>query len=344
MTLVLSFFAAAAVALALHEISLVLLRRMLDRRGPGQRIVKRGSGMTRLAAVLLGVAVALPVAEFDPAIVEWVRRFLKVGIITLLAWAAFVMINSAADHLARRYRLDVEDNLEARRIHTQLHLFRRIGLIMVVFVGAGAILMSFPTVQAIGFSLFASAGVAGIVLGLAARPVLTNIIAGIQIALTQPIRIDDVVIVEEEWGWIEEITTTYVVVRVWDLRRLIVPLSHFIEKPFQNWTRESASIIGSVTWHVDYMAPVDRMREKLAEFVANNPLWDEMVANLQVVDAEKSTIKVRAIVSSRNSSDAWDLRCEIREKMISWLRAKHPDALPRARASIDIERSRPVIT
>jgi len=195
--------------------------------------------------------------------------------------------------------------------------------------------MTFPTIQHVGVSLFASAGAAGLVLGFAARPILANLIAGIQIALTQPIRLDDGVIIEGEWGWIEEITSTYVVVRIWDLRRLIVPLSFFIEKPFQNWTRESSAIIGAVTWRLDYRAPIDAMRKKLDELLAGNARWDGKVANVQVVETDVSTITVRALMSSANSPAAWDLRCEVREKMLTWLKETHPEALPRLRASVD---------
>jgi small-conductance mechanosensitive channel len=185
-------------------------------------------------------------------------------------------------------------------------------------------------------SLFASAGVAGLVAGLAARPLLSSLIAGVQIAMTQPIRIDDAVVVENEWGWIEEITSTYVVIKLWDWRRLIVPLSYFIEKPFQNWTREGAAIIGSVFLYVDYAAPVERVREKLNEIVKASRLWDGRVVNLQVSDAKDHAIELRALVSARTSPLAWDLRCEVREKLIAFLRDEYPEALPRQRADLDL--------
>jgi small-conductance mechanosensitive channel len=189
-------------------------------------------------------------------------------------------------------------------------------------------------------SLFASAGVAGIVVGLAARPLLSNLIAGLQIAVTQPIRIDDVVIVEGENGTIEEITSTYVVVKIWDLRRMIVPLSYFIEKPFENWTREGAALVGSVYLYVDYGVPVERVREKLQEIVSASKLWDGKVAKVQVTDAKESVIELRATVSARTSSAAWDLRCETREKLIGFLQAEHPEALPRRRNEVVEARAR----
>ena len=182
-------------------------------------------------------------------------------------------------------------------------------------------------------SPFASAGAAGLVLGFAARPVLENLIAGIQIAVTQPIRIDDAVVIEGEWGWIEEITGTYVVIRIWDWRRLIVPLSYFIQKPFTNWTRETASIIGTVFLHADYTLPVDALRGYLTEIVKKMPLWDGKVAVIQVTDATDRTIEIRALVSARTSPEAWDLRCDVRERLVSWIRDTHPDSLPQVRSA-----------
>lgn len=311
--------AAVLIAVLLHTITFALLSRIMEPDGPGILVIRRVRSMTRLASVLLALVVVLPAAEFDPGIAEAVRRFLTIGMALFLGWAAILGINGLAGYVERNHRMDVEDNLSARRVHTQIQILRRISLVVVTLLTVGAILVTFPAVQAYGVSLFASAGLAGIVLGFAARPILTNIIAGVQIALTQPIRIDDVIIVEGEWGWVEEITTTYVVVRIWDLRRLIVPLSHFIEKPFENWTRESAAIIGVVVWHLDYRAPVTRMREKLTDIVKDNPAWDGKVCNLQVVDTATSTMTVRALVSARTSPKAWDLRCEVREAMINWL-------------------------
>ncbi len=195
-------------------------------------------------------------------------------------------------------------------------------------------LLSFDNIKQYGVSLLASAGAAGIVLGFAARPVLANMIAGIQIAISQPIRIDDVVIVEGEWGWIEDIGSTFVTVRLWDWRRMVVPLTWFIENPFQNWTRETAAVIGTVTWHMDYGVPVDRVRAKLEELVDASPRWDRRVVNLQVTEATGHGIELRGLMSARTSPLAWDLRCEIREAMIAWLQAEYPQHLPRWRGEM----------
>jgi small-conductance mechanosensitive channel len=191
--------------------------------------------------------------------------------------------------------------------------------------------MTFEDVRQFGISVFASAKIAGPMVGFAARPLLSSLIAGVQIAMTQPIRIDDAVIVENEWGWIEEITATYVVIELWDWRRLIVPLSHFMEKAFQNWTRETSSITGSVIIHADYFVPTERVREKLTEIVKQSRLWDGAVVNLQVTDADARRIELRAMVSAATSPAAWDLRCEVREKLIAFLQHEYPHALPRLR-------------
>lgn len=325
---------AVLAALAVHAIATAILRRGLRNAAPAATLLRRVKGLTRLALVLLAVFIVLPAVETDPAITEMVRRALSVGLIVALGWAAIIAVSTMSDVIAARHRLDTEDNLRARRMITQVNILRRGAILLTVLVTLAAIMMSFPSLRNYGISLFASAGVASVVIGFAARPVLSNLIAGIQIALTQPIRIDDVVIIDGEWGWIEEITSTYIVVRLWDWRRLIVPLTHFIETPFQNWTRENAAIIGSVFWHVDYTVPVEEMRAKVKEFAAQSELWDGRVANLQVTDTSERTMTVRALVSAKDSPKAWDLRCEIREKMIVWLQQHHPQALPRLRAEI----------
>jgi small-conductance mechanosensitive channel len=208
--------------------------------------------------------------------------------------------------------------------------------VLVVIVTVGAALMTFEPVRQYGVSLFASAGVAGLVAGLAARPVLSNLFAGVQLAMTQPIRIDDAVIVEGEWGTIEEITSTYVVVRIWDLRRLIVPLTYFIEKPFQNWTRESSNLLGAAMIYVDYRAPVEAIRQKLTEIVKASNNWDGRVINLQVTNANENTMELRCLMSASSAGMAFNLRCEVREKMIDFLQKEHPEALPRQRSEVAV--------
>lgn len=262
----------------------------------------------------------------------------RICIVAAIGWAATTVLDALIKRRIARLDLTAEDNLAARKMATRLDVMRRIVVITGAFITLATALTVIPGVRQIGVSLFASAGIAGIAIGIAARPVLSNLIAGLQIAFTQPIRLDDAVVVENEWGWIEEIGLFYVVIKIWDWRRLVVPLSYFIEKPFQNWTRKSASIIGAVTWSLDYRAPVKAMRAKLEDICNATPLWDKDVVNLQVVEADGSTITVRALATATNSPRAWDLRCYIREEMLSWLQEEFPEALPHIRAETTLRR------
>ena len=225
------------------------------------------------------------------------------------------------------YRTDTEDNLLARKHVTQMRILQRIAKTLLAIVTAAAALMTFDSVRQYGVSLFASAGAAGLILGLAARPVLSNLLAGLQIAMTQPIRVEDQVVVEGETGWIETITSTYVVVRLWDLRRIVVPLSYFIEKPFQNWTYEGAEQIGSVLLRVGYTVSVETLRRKFEEIVRQSPLWDGKVARMEVTDITIDAVELRALVSARNPGQTWDLRCEVREKLLEFLQTEAHQAL-----------------
>jgi small-conductance mechanosensitive channel len=206
--------------------------------------------------------------------------------------------------------------------------------VIVVVVALSIMLMTFPTIKHIGMSLLASAGLAGLIVGMAMKSTLSSLIAGIQIAFTQPIRIEDAVVVEGEWGWIEEIGTTYVVVRIWDLRRLVLPLSYFIEHPFQNWTRNSADLLATVFLYVDYAVPVEEVRAELRRIVESTKLWKGEVCVLQVSDATEHTLQLRALMDAHDSSAAWDLRCFVREKLIQFLQEKYPNALPKIRAEL----------
>jgi small-conductance mechanosensitive channel len=230
-----------------------------------------------------------------------------------------------------RYRTDVEDNLLARKHLTQVRILRQAATVLVALITAGFALTTIDAVRQWGVSLLAAGGAAGIVVGLALQPLLTNLIAGIQIAITQPIRLDDAVIVEGEWGWIEEISVAFVVVRLWDWRRMVLPLSYFIQHPFQNWTRESSALIGTVMLYVDFATPVQVLRDKLEAIARASKLWDGKVVNLAVTDLRERTMEVRCLASARNASQTFDLRCEVREKMLAFLAAEHPDSLPRQR-------------
>jgi small-conductance mechanosensitive channel len=259
------------------------------------------------------------------------RHAVTLGIIFAAARLLVTLLCEAERYIKRRQRLDVRDNYHARRVHTQVTVLRRVIVTFVMLVCAALALMTFPRVREVGTSLLASAGIAGLVAGLAARPILENLIAGVQIALTQPINLDDVVVIDGQWGWVEEIRSTYVVVRIWDQRRLVVPLSRIIHESFENWTRRTAELLGTVTLHVDYTVPVEAVRNKLREVVDLTDKWDGRVCVLQVTDANERTLELRALVSAASSADAWDLRVFVREKLVEFLQTEYPRSLPRAR-------------
>jgi len=272
--------------------------------------------------------------------IENSSQFKKIGLILIIiniSWFAIRCVNAIEDILSIRYRIDMEDNLQARKIRTQVALLEKVLIVTILIVGLAGILMTFESIRHLGTSLLASAGVIGIILGFAAQKTISTLFAGIQIAITQPIRIDDVVIVENEWGWIEEITLTYVVVKIWDLRRLVVPINYFIEKPFQNWTRVSADLLGSVFLHVDYQLPVEEVRQELKRVLEDHPLWDGKCCVLQVTDSKEHVMELRALMSAPTSPKAWDLRCDVREKLITFIQKNYPDSLPRLRAEISNE-------
>lgn len=323
---------AVVLALVAHWLAFRLLHRVMDTKvNFAALLLRRARRPLRLAFILMGLIIVLPRVSLPWNWDGVLQHLAMILLIILLGWTVLLLSNLYSERSVSRYRFDTDDNLAARKYVTQVRVLRRAVNIVVVIFTVAAVLLTFEGVQRYGVSLFASAGAAGLVLGLAARPVLANLIAGVQIAITQPIRLEDVVIVEDEWGWVEEIFATYVVVRLWDWRRMVVPLSYFIEKPFQNWTRETASVIGSVYWYLDYTVPVAELRRKLEELVTASPYWDGQVVNLQVTDTDKDTVTLRGLMSARTSPQAWDLRCEIREKLIGWLQTEYPGALPRLR-------------
>lgn len=242
--------------------------------------------------------------------------------------------NFVTHSVKRRYDLNAENNFKARRMHTKLEVIHRIVSALIIILGVGATLMMFEEMRGLGLSLLASAGLTGVVIGFSAQKVLGNLIAGIQIAFTQPISIEDAVVVEGEWGWIEEITLTYVVVKIWDRRRLVLPISYFTEQPFQNWTRGTAQILGSVYLDVDYRMPIEPLRAKLDEILESTTLWDGDAKVLQVVEATETTLKIRALMTAKDSPTSWDLRCYVREHLIGYIQQDYPQYLPRNRVVI----------
>jgi len=324
---------AVAVAWLLHAAILAAAQRILRGRRPYLlSMLNATKNPARLGLFLLALAIALPTTPLEPETRAGLAQCLLLATIFLLGWVATAALEIAATMYLRKFRLDVEDNLLARKHITQIRVLVRVLDTMIILITLGFALMSFDAVRQYGVSLFASAGVAGIVVGLAARPVLSNLFAGVQIAVTQPIRIEDAVTVENEYGWIEEITSTYVVIRLWDLRRLIVPLTYFIEKPFFNWTRHAAHYIGSVLLYLDYGAPVDRIRQKASELVAQSKLASGKVTSVQVTNTRPDSIEVRILISADSAANASNLCAELREELIAFLQREHPEALPRQRS------------
>ena len=277
------------------------------------------------------VLAALPLAQFGPDSEGFLYHGALLLLIASVGWTCMRLFDAWRDTLMLQHRVDIADNLRARQVVTQVTLLRRVAMVLVVITTISAMLMTFPEVRSVGATLFASAGVAGLLLGLAARPVFTNVLAGLQVALTEPIRIDDVVVVEGEWGMIEEIRTTYVIVRIWDQRRLMLPLSYFIEKPFQNWTRRTSDLLATVTLYVDYAAPVQELREQFHAILKDSHLWDGKAWAFQVSDATAQTLQLRALMSVANSGDSWDLRCLVRERLIDYMQKRCPYCLPKTR-------------
>ncbi len=289
----------------------------------------------RIAVMIIALALAVTVSPLDPEPSLFIRRTLLFAFILVCGWILAGAVDMGAVVHLKKFNMDTEDNLYARKHITQTRILQRVAAILIGLITLGLALMTIPGVRQWGLSLLASAGVVGIVAGLALQPFLTNLIAGIQIATAQPIRLDDAVIVEGEWGRVEEITSTYVVVKLWDWRRMILPLTYFIQKPFQNWTRDDSRLIGVAFLYVDYEAPIDRLRVKLESIAHASPLWDGDVVSLQVTDITARVAQVRCLTSARNASLAFDLRCEVREKMLAFMRDECPQALPRDRVDLD---------
>ncbi|MHA7222887.1 mechanosensitive ion channel family protein [Arthrobacter sp. RHLT1-20] len=328
-------FLAMALAVAAGLVLSWLLRRIVLRLNHKQTELRETSRVARLplrlALCLIGVRIALAMTTED---VQWRRNVdhvLLIALIASLAWLAIAVLLIIEAMVLDRYRVDVADNRRARRLRTQVILARRIAVAVISVVALGSMMLTFPAIQALGAGLLASAGVISIVAGLAAQTSLVNVFAGIQLAFTDAIRVDDVVVVQKEWGRIEEITLTYVVVHIWDDRRLILPSTYFTTTPFENWTRRQSEVMGTVEFDLDWRAPVDQMRTELKKVLAGTGLWDERVGILQITDATAGFVRVRILVSAADSASLFDLRCLIREELVLFLQRDHPTALPHVR-------------
>jgi small-conductance mechanosensitive channel len=291
-------------------------------------LIRRARWPFRVALLVVGVWIAVAVSFADVSWRTVVDHALLIALISAGAWLVCQLLLFVADLSLSRYRIDVPDNRVARRLHTQLQIVRRLVVVIVVIVAIGAILLTFDGVRAVGASVLASAGIVSIVAGLAAQSVLANVFAGVQLAFSEAIRVDDVVVVEGEWGRIHEITLTYVVVMTWDQRTLVLPCSYFTSTPFQNWTKYGSELVGSVEFDVDWRVSTDGMRARLSRVLAETPLWDGRTEVLQVTDATGGLVRVRVLVSAADSAALWDLRCVVRESLVEWVRDQDVSSLP----------------
>jgi small-conductance mechanosensitive channel len=336
---------AIILGLAIHYLMFSMIERVSRQSHTiiDDSFVKNCRRPLRLLIPLLVVGLILPLFMIAPMILAVIRRSIIIGIIAAVAWLLVRMTYVLDDIVLSRYKIEAKDNLQARKVYTQLQVFKRIVIVIVSVLALAAILMTFERVRHLGAGILASAGIASVILGLSAQRTISTLLAGLQIAITQPFRLDDVVIVENEWGRIEEITLTYVVVRIWDLRRLVLPITYFIEKPFQNWTRETADILGTVFLYVDYTVPIQTIREELHRILKGSGLWNGNVWGLQVTNATERTVELRALMSASDASTAWNLRCEVREKLIAYIRNNYPDGLPKLRAEIHEKRGNEIL-
>ncbi len=327
---------AAVLALIAHFLIFSALKRGAHRTGSAvnESLVAHARRPASLLFPLFAILIVLPALGLPSVLLEEAHRIVALVMIAASAWLAADLTEVFDDFISQKFKIDVSDNLQARRVYTRTRLLRRIVVIAIIFVAVSAMLMIFPSIRHFGISLFASAGIAGLIVGIAARPMLSNIIAGIQIAVTETIRIDDVVTLEGEFGRIEEITATSVVVRLWDLRRLVVPLTYFIERPFQNWTHTTSDILGTVFLYADYNVPVEAVRQEFLRLLRSSSMWDGKTGGLEVTNATERTVELRALMSAADSGAVWNLRCYIRENLIRYLQEQYPESLPRVRAEI----------
>ncbi|HYZ35072.1 MAG TPA: mechanosensitive ion channel domain-containing protein [Crenalkalicoccus sp.] len=323
--------------------ALFLLRWLLDRLlrkeyAPVLRHVLRAGGWPQAAAVgLLAALAALPASGLGGAATAAIGHAIGLTLTAVIGWMLTRMLGAAFDIYLERAGQAGEGDIHARRRRTQLVVFRRVVVSAAAVLTIGLVLTEIPVVRTVGLSLFASAGVLGIVAGLAARPAVASLIAGLQLALTQPIRIGDAVLVEGEWGHVEEIGSTYIAIVTWDLRTLVVPISYFLEHPFQNWTKNSTRLLDTVMLYADYALPVAAVRRKVAEILAATPLWDGRAQAVQVTGLKENAVEIRVLMSAADAARMFDLRCQVREELVAWIARDFPNSLPRARVAVEEE-------
>jgi small-conductance mechanosensitive channel len=325
---------AVVIGLIVHRIGAAIVWRVTRNLPISGAVARRIWRPARFVLPVIALQAVWQAAADSTPYIGQIRHGNALLLLAGLTWLAQRAVSGVAEGIMAQHPVDVEDNLNARRVLTQTRLLARTTSFMVILAGISLMLMTFPGARQVGTSLLASAGVVGIVAGIAARPVFSNLIAGLQLALSQPIRIDDVLIVEGEWGRVEEITGTYVVMKIWDERRLIIPLQWFIENPFQNWTRNSAQIIGTVFLWTDYRMPLAPLREAALRACQAASEWDRRLCLLQVVEAGESSMQLRLLVTSHNASLNWDLRCKVREALVDFMQREYPQFLPVTRAEV----------
>lgn len=330
-------------ALILHYIIFRILK-LIDRKSDAElwdAILSKGFQSTRYFLLVVFLLITKEVfMETEGERETVISDILNISLIATIAWLLVSTVNIIRASMLSRYDTNEANNLHARKVHTQFRLLGNILKFVIVIISIGMALMTFDDIRQIGVSLLASAGIAGIILGFAAQKLIATVLAGLQLAISQPVRLDDVVIVEGEWGKVEEMTLTYVVIAIWDKRRLVVPSTYFIEKPFQNWTRVNSDLFGTVFIYTDYRFPLDALRKELKRIVSKSPLWDEKVAIIQVTDSNERTMELRVLVSAKDSPSAWDLRVEVREKLIVFIQREYPDMLPVSRINITQSKER----
>lgn len=328
--------AATCAALVAHMILVRVVRRVAKGRNTWWRpFMLRSRAPSRAAMAIFALGLAAPLAALSPGQVAALRHVLLIGFIVVVGWVSLIALDLGATLYSGAFHLERGDTQDARKHLTQVRILQRAMATLIVLLTAAMALMTISGVRQWGVSLLAAGGAASIIVGLALQPLLSSLIAGIQLAMTQPIRIGDEVVVEGENGTVEEIKSTYVVIRTWDQRRLIVPLTYFNQKPFQNWTRESPALIGAVVLYVDFHTPIAALREKLEALVRADPRWDGQTLDLSVTDVREQSIEVRCLMSARNSGEVWGLRCAVREQMIGFLQTRFPWALPRSRHQVE---------
>ncbi len=288
----------------------------------------------RAVVLAAGLWIAVAVAYPEPVWRGHIVHVLQIAVIALSGWLVGALLNLAFARTLARYPTDVADNRVARRVYTQIAVLRRVLVVVIVILVIGSILLTFPGVSAVGTSVLASAGVVSVIAGLAAQSTLSNVFAGIQLAFSDAIRVDDVVVVQTQWGRIEEITLTYVVVHIWDDRRMVLPSTYFVSTPFENWTRRSSALLGSVDLDLDWRVSPALVRSQLDEILEGHALWDGRVKVVQVTDAVGGRVHIRILVSASDAPTLFDLRCSVRERIVDWLQREHPQALPLDRVEL----------